>query len=65
MDGIMELFPLDLIRPYAVDILGSAASAATLLTFAQKRMWPMRIAAIAANLFFIGYGALGHALSRL
>jgi hypothetical protein len=55
----MELFLFDLIRPYTVDALGSAACAATLLTFAQKRMWPMRISAIAANLFFIGYGALG------
>jgi hypothetical protein len=55
----MELFLLDLIRPYTADVLGSAACAATLLTFAQKRMWPMRISAIAANLFFIGYGSLG------
>jgi hypothetical protein len=55
----MELIWLDLILPYAADLLGSAAAAATLLTFAQKRMWPMRISAIAANLFFIGYGALG------
>jgi hypothetical protein len=55
----MELFLLDLIRPYTADALGSAACAATLLTFAQKRMWPMRISAIAANLFFIGYGSLG------
>ena len=55
----MWFFPLDLILPYAADLVGSAAAAATLLTFAQKRMWPMRISAIAANLFFIGYGALG------
>jgi hypothetical protein len=55
----MESFYLDLIRPYTADALGSAACVATLLTFAQKRMWPMRISAIAANLFFIGYGALG------
>src|SRR4028118_766789 len=55
----MELIWLDLILPYAVDVLGCAAAAATLLTFAQKQMWPMRIAAIAANIFFIGYGALG------
>ena len=55
----MELIWLDLILPYAVDVLGCAAAAATLLTFAQRRMWPMRISAIAANLFFIGYGALG------
>ncbi len=55
----MELIPVDLILPYAVDVLGCAAAAATLLTFAQKSMWPMRILAIAANLLFIGYGALG------
>ncbi len=55
----MELILVDLILPYAVDVLGCVAAAATLLTFAQKRMWPMRISAIAANLFFIGYGALG------
>lgn len=54
----MELLLVDLIRPYAADVLGSAACVATLLTFAQTRMWPMRISAIAANLFFIGYGAL-------
>jgi hypothetical protein len=55
----MEIFLLDLTRPYTADVLGFAACAATLLTFAQKRMWPMRISAIAANLFFIGYGSLG------
>ena len=55
----MELIWLDLILPYAAEVLGCAAAAATLLTFAQKRMWSMRISAIAANLFFIGYGALG------
>jgi hypothetical protein len=55
----MWFFPLDLILPHAVDLLGCAAAATTLLTFAQKRMWSMRISAIAANLFFIGYGAFG------
>lgn len=49
----------DLIRPYAVDVLSCVAAAATLLTFAQKHMWPMRILATGANLLFIGYGALG------
>jgi hypothetical protein len=44
---------------YAVDGLGFIASGATLIAFAQKRMLPMRIAAIAANVCFIGYGALG------
>ena len=43
----------------AVDCLGFVASGATLLAFAQRRMLPMRVSAIAANLFFIGYGALG------
>jgi hypothetical protein len=55
----MELLLVHLVRPYAAEVLGFAACAATLLTFAQTRMWPMRISAIAANLFFIGYGALG------
>jgi hypothetical protein len=55
----MEYFSDGLIRTYAVDLLGCIACAATLLTFAQKRMWPMRILAITANVFFIGYGALG------
>lgn len=54
----VELFLVDVIRTHAVDLLGFAACAATFLTFAQRRMWPMRISAIAANLFFIGYGAL-------
>jgi hypothetical protein len=48
----------ELALAHAVDILGAAACGATLLTFAQKRMWPMRISAVIANLFFIGYGAL-------
>ncbi len=55
----MELLSIDLIRNYAADLLGFTACAATLLTFAQRRMWPMRVFAIAANIFFIGYGALG------
>ena len=55
----MEFVLNDLVRGYLGEVLGVAASGATLLTFAQKRMWPMRISAIAANLFFIGYGALG------
>jgi hypothetical protein len=55
----MEILSIDLIRNYAADLLGFTACAATLLTFAQRRMWPMRVFAIAANIFFIGYGALG------
>jgi hypothetical protein len=42
-----------------VDVLGFAASGATLCAFAQKHMIPMRISATAANIFFIAYGALG------
>jgi CRP/FNR family cyclic AMP-dependent transcriptional regulator len=42
-----------------IDILGYAASAMTLATFAQQTMLPMRILAIAANVCFIGYGAMG------
>ena len=42
-----------------VDCLGFAASGATLCAFAQRRMMPMRMSAIAANLFFVAYGALG------
>ena len=55
----MEPMNPDLIWPFIVDLIGFAASAATLSAFAQKRMLPMRFSAIAANLFFIGYGALG------
>jgi hypothetical protein len=42
-----------------VDVLGFAASGATLCAFAQRRMTPMRVSALAANIFFIAYGALG------
>ncbi len=42
-----------------VDLIGFAAAAATLATFAQTNMLPMRVAAIAANLLFITYGAVG------
>ncbi len=55
----MEHFYLGLSFHYAVDIIGFSACGATLATFAQTRMWPMRIFAIAANILFIGYGALG------
>ena len=41
------------------DILGAAASLLTLAAFMQRRMFPMRIAAIGANSFFIAYGAIG------
>lgn len=42
-----------------IDALGFAASFLTLVAFAQHRMFPMRAAAIGANLFFLGYGLLG------
>jgi len=42
-----------------VDVIGAAAAASTLLAFAQKNMLPMRVSAIAANVFFIAYGGLG------
>jgi CRP/FNR family transcriptional regulator, cyclic AMP receptor protein len=41
------------------DAFGFAAAAATLTTFAQARMVPMRIAAITSNVLFIVYGTLG------
>jgi len=50
---------LDLLSGLIVDCLGFLASGATLYTFAQKRMLPMRVSAITANVFFIAYGALG------
>ena len=42
-----------------VDAFGFVASIMTLVAFAQRSMLPMRVAAIAANVFFIAYGALG------
>lgn len=42
-----------------IDAVGYAASVLTLATFAQRTMLPMRILAIAANVCFIGYGAMG------
>jgi hypothetical protein len=50
---------LNLLSGHIVDCLGFLASGATLYTFAQKRMLPMRASAITANIFFIAYGALG------
>jgi hypothetical protein len=55
----MERLSSDLILISAVDLLGFAACATTLLTFAQSRMWPMRILAITANICFLGYGFMG------
>ena len=42
-----------------VDAVGFGAALMTLATFAQKRMVPMRSTALAANVLFISYGALG------
>jgi hypothetical protein len=42
-----------------VDSLGFVAGMMTLVTFAQRRMLPMRLAALSANAAFIAYGALG------
>jgi hypothetical protein len=47
------------------DALGWAACLMTLITFAQRQMLPLRVAAILANVFFIGYGAVGHYLPVL
>jgi hypothetical protein len=42
-----------------VELLGWAAACFTLLAFSMRTMLPLRMAAIASNVFFIGYGALG------
>lgn len=42
-----------------IEAVGFLAAALTLATFAQTAMIPMRLTAIAANLCFISYGALG------
>ncbi len=41
------------------DVTGFVAGLLTLAAFAQSRMLPMRIIAIAANVAFISYGGLG------
>lgn len=40
------------------DIMGWTAAAATLLAFSMRAMIPLRIAALVANLCFIGYGMM-------
>lgn len=40
-----------------VDLFGWIAAALTLLTFSMRSMGALRIAALAANLVFIAYGA--------
>ena len=47
------------------DALGWAACLMTLVTFVQQRMLPLRLAAILANVFFIGYAGIGHYLPIL
>jgi hypothetical protein len=42
------------------DAVGFLAAALMLLTFCQRAMVRMRLSAIAANICFIAYGALGH-----
>lgn len=42
-----------------VNAVGFAAAAMTLATFVQRRMLPMRISAIGANILFISYGFYG------
>ena len=42
-----------------VDLSGYLAAGATLVAFAQRDMLPMRICALAANVFFVLYGGLG------
>ncbi len=54
-----------LIGMSVADVLGWAACLMTLVTFAQQRMLLLRLAAISANLLFIGYGAFGHVLPVL
>jgi hypothetical protein len=43
----------------ALNAIGFAAGALTVMTFAQKRMVPMRLSAVGANLLFISYGLAG------
>ena len=42
-----------------VDVIGAAAAASTLVAFAQRSMFPMRVSAITANALFIVYGGIG------
>ena len=43
----------------SIDAIGYSAGFATLITFAQRRIVPMRLFAVGANLLFISYGILG------
>lgn len=42
-----------------VETVGFVAAVLTLITFAQKRMLDMRLAALSSNVVFITYGLLG------
>lgn len=42
----------------ATDLMGWTAAAATMLAFSMRAMIPLRIAALVANLCFIGYGTM-------
>lgn len=48
-----------------VDFLAWSAALCTFTAFSMKTMLPLRVAAIGANVFFIGYGALGGLLPVL
>jgi hypothetical protein len=48
-----------------IDFLGYAASAAVLGTFCMSSMLHLRLLAIASNILFICFGALGHILPVL
>jgi len=43
----------------SVELLGWAAAGFTLLTFSMRTMLPLRVSAIASNVFFISYAGLG------
>lgn len=43
----------------SIDAIGYSAGFATLITFAQRRIVPMRLFAVGANVLFISYGILG------
>src|SRR3546814_16274096 len=52
------LFPYPTLFRSAVDFTGWIAAAFTLLTFSLRSMMSLRIAAVAANVCFITYGAM-------
>jgi len=48
-----------------VEIIGWMAAAATLLTYSQKTMLPLRLAAVASNFLFISYGYFAEIMPTL